>query len=98
MLMTTRRAACEHSAARLMCPACRLPIVGANAIPSPAARQVATAARTASTLLTMRTAPVVAMLLPMIERSTCGTRSLREAVLLGRIAAVLDGPHVRAHR
>src|ERR1044072_3321022 len=97
MLMTTRRAACAQSAARLMCPACRFPIVGANAMLSPAARHSAIAARTAPTLwTTCRVLFAATAPLHSIERSTCGVHSLREAVLLGRVAAILDAPHVRA--
>src|SRR5688572_18684231 len=83
ILMMTRRAASAPSAARLMCPACKLPIVGANAIVSPATRQAATAARTSLTVCATRRAFV-----------TTRFTSLGERVFRGRIAAVLDGAHI----
>src|SRR5688572_5654831 len=97
MLMTTRRADCAQSVARLMWPACRLPIVGAKATSSPAARHAATAARTALTLLTTRRRVCATLLLP-ISSARHARVSLREAVFLGRIAAILHGAHVGSKR
>src|SRR5688572_17551506 len=87
MLTTTRLAAFAPSAAKLKCPACRLPMVGANAIVSPARRHAATAARTSPTVCTTRTAFAA-------TRFT----SLGEGVFGCGIAAILDRAHVGTQR
>src|SRR5262245_57093562 len=95
MLITTRRAAAAASAARLMCPACRLPIVGTKATRSPAARHPATAARNSPIASTMRTRANFSSRGTMA--ASLAARSL-EAVFGRGVAAILDGVHVSSQR